>query len=369
MHGIIKIIGFVVAVAVVVGGCSRSAAVLDDRGTVMSPTLQTNLYGQLDPWQSVEFSARPMASLIQHSFCQEGGDFDPDISTDGTWMVFSSLRHAPNPDLYIKRIDGATATRLTSDPASEIQPCFSPDAAKVAYASNRSGSWDIWVVGVDGSNPVRITTDNANAMHPSFSPDGKRLVYCAYGSKSGQWELWIVHLDNPAVKQWIGYGVFPQWCPNADVPKIAFQLPRYRGDRWFSIWTIDLVDDEARYPTEIISSVHHACICPAWMADGSKLLYSTVGNAADRADTDSDIPSTVGQDVWMVDLDGRNNVRLTSGDSGNYSPAWAPDGRVFYCSDRTGVDNVWSTMPQRMDFQQARTVDLSKHPQAALSAN
>jgi len=114
-------------------------------------------YGQLDGWQAVNYVSRPFNSLVQHSFCEEGGDFDPDVSADGRWMVFSSLRHSPNPDLYIKQISGSTATRLTSDPASEIQPSFSPTGDKVAYASNRSGSWDIWVIGVDGTLRGRRT--------------------------------------------------------------------------------------------------------------------------------------------------------------------------------------------------------------------
>jgi len=330
--------------------------------------IQTNLYGQLEGWQPVSFEAKPFASLIQHSFTEEGGDYDPDTSSDGNWIVYSSLQHSPNPDLYLKRTHGATVTRLTSDPASEIQPCFSPLGDKVAYASNRSGSWDIWVVGVDGTNPTRLTGGNTNCIHPSWSPDGKTIVYCAFGPRSSQWELWTVSVETPSIKKWIGYGVFPVWCPNPKISKIAFQLARYRGSQWFSVWTVDLVDGEAKFPTEISSSVHHACICPAWAPDGTKLAYSTVSRS-NYEKTKNPVPDTSGEDIWIVDLDGRNSLRLTNTDASNFSPCWGPDGRVYFCSDRKSIDNIWSVKPYRVNFAAEQPVDLSKHPQTAVFAN
>lgn len=33
---------------------------------------------------------------------------------------------------------------------------------------------------------------------------------------------------------------------------------------------------------------------------------------------------------------------LTSGQHLNLMPAWAPDGRLFFVSDREGVNNIWS---------------------------
>lgn len=342
-------------------GCSAPAP--------QSPDVETNLYGNLQAWEPVAFTSTPFSSLMQHSFCEEGGDYDPDVSRDGKWIAFSSLSHCPNPDLYIKKVDGSTTTRLTSDPASEIQPCISPMGDKVAYASNRNGNWDVWVISVDGSNPVRLTESSTNDIHPSWSPDGRQIVYCSYGNRSNQWELWIVNVDTPSIKKWIGYGVFPVWCPNPKIPKIAYQLARYRGSQWFSIWTIDMIDGEAKFPTEIVSSTQHACITPAWSPDGNKLVYSSIENNIYDKKAPPSIPNSSGQDVWIVDLDGRNQLRLTQGDASSFSPCWAPDGRVFFCSDRKGIDNVWSVKPLQVDFAATSPVDMSKHPQGPVTAN
>lgn len=347
-------------------GCSRS---LSPRVTENGAQVGSRLYGRLNGWDPVSFAAKPMSSLVQHSFSEEGGDYDPDVSGDGAWIVFSSLRHAPNPDLYIKKTHGATATRLTSDPASEIQPEFSPLGDKVAYASNRAGNWDIWVVGVDGANPTRLTSGIGDDVHPSWSPDGKEIVYSSYGPRSKQWELWIVNTEQPSIRKWIGYGLFPQWSPNPKVPKIAFQQARFRGSKWFSIWTVDLVDGEAKYPTEIISSVQHACICPSWSPDGTQLAYSTVGRSTYQEGFDSATLDTGGEDIWLIDLDGTNNLRLTNSDAANYSPNWAPDGRIVFCSDRNTIDNIWSARPHQVNFAAKKALDFSMHPQGVIRAN
>ena len=308
--------------------------------------------------------------MSQHTFSQEGGDADPDISPDSNWIVFSSMRHAPNPDLYIKRVQGVTVTRLTSDPASEMQPQFSPAGDKVVYASNRSGNWDIWVIAVDGSTPTQLTNTTANDIHPSWSPDGRQIVYSSFGSRSKQWELWIVDLDSPSTKQIIGFGLNPIWSPNPNVPKIAFQQARFRGSHWYSIWTLDMIDGEAKFPTEIVSSVDHACICPAWSPDASRLAYSTVSRSIYDKTAKSPLLHSSGETIYVIDIDGRNKLRLTNEDSSSFAASWSPDDRIFFCSDRKGIYNIWSVKPSKYNFAaDATSTEITKNPLNQFLAN
>src|SRR5438093_683535 len=65
-------------------------------------------------------------------------------------------------------------TRLTSDSGLTTDPALSPDGKLLAYASDRSGdgNLDIWLQQVGKGEVIRLTTDPADDREPSFSPDG-----------------------------------------------------------------------------------------------------------------------------------------------------------------------------------------------------
>lgn len=57
---------------------------------------------------------------------------------------------------------------------------YSPDGRKVAFVSDRSGSWQIWIAGGDGSNPAPVTGfRNSMVGSPQWSPDGRWLAFDA----------------------------------------------------------------------------------------------------------------------------------------------------------------------------------------------
>src|SRR5262249_48366585 len=59
---------------------------------------------------------------------------------------------------------------------------WSPDGAKIAYASAKSGQSNLWVVTGDGANETMITNNtdkNLDLSSPLWSPDGARIAYIA----------------------------------------------------------------------------------------------------------------------------------------------------------------------------------------------
>lgn len=302
---------------------------------------QISLFGELPHRGEIMYSGRAGGSLLQHSFSREGADFDCCLDANGERFVFASTRHSRFPDLYIKSVNGRAVVQLTSDSAEDIQPAFTPDNKRVAFASNRSGNWDIWMIDLDGRRPVQITDTPMDEVHPSWSPDGQRLVYCALPETSGQWELWISSAQPLSTPTFIGYGVFPEWSPVDDT--ILFQRARERGSRWFSIWTIQLLGGEPLYPTELAASADYAMILPAWSRDGQWISYSTVASIPVE-DSGYEQGFEVA-DIWIIDARGESRLRLTDGHTGNFASAWAPEGRVYFTSSRSGFENIWSAMP------------------------
>ena len=276
------------------------------------------------------------------SFADQGADFDPCTSPDGKWVFFASTRHRPTADIYVKSVDGTAVTQLTSDPAQDVMPAVSPDGKRIAFCSNRSGSWDIFVMNAggiatgSGGQAVQVTSDPGQELHPTWSPDGRWLAFCRQSEPSDRWEIWVTDATRPGVMKFLTFGLFPSWQPSGN--KIAFQRSRERGDKLFSIWTVDVVDGEAVNPTEVISSATAAAINPTWSPDGQTIAFSVIPNPAEQVDMDRPAQA----DVWIVKADGSGRANLTGGHSVNLSPVWSSDNRVYFVSSRGGTDNIWS---------------------------
>lgn len=296
-------------------------------------------------------SLRDSADVARVTFAEEGADFDPAISADGAFMVFASTQHHHNPDLYLKASGSTILTQLTSDPARDVMPAISPDGEWIAYASDRTLDWNIYVMPRSGGRPAQITWESAAELHPSWSPDGTKLAYSKLGQTSGRWEIWISEVANTSTPQFVGYGLFPEWCPRAGTGPaggdlLLYQRSAERGDRAFGIWLTELKDGKVSSPSQLIASPSVAYINPTWSPDGRYVVFASVGDphsvrsATAHAAHDSDL--------WMMAADGSTIVSLTNGPSSDLLPTWGNDGRIYFVSTRTGRDNVWS-----MDASQA----------------
>src|SRR5262249_51634786 len=122
----------------------------------------------------------------------EGTWMTTDVSPDGKTIAFDILG-----DIYTMPITGGAATRITSGPAWDFQPRFSPDGKRIAFTSDRGGTDNIWVMTPDGGNMRPITQEKDHVMNlPSWSPDGQYIVArkrLTDGSSIGTTELWMVH--------------------------------------------------------------------------------------------------------------------------------------------------------------------------------
>jgi Tol biopolymer transport system component/imidazolonepropionase-like amidohydrolase len=116
-----------------------------------------------------------------------------DVSPDGTTIVFDLLG-----DLWLVPVDGGAARPLTSGPAWDVTPRFSPDGSAVAFASDRGGLMNLWVVGVDGADPHALTEEEDSYVRgPEWSPDGAWVVGRKEAARRGGIppnELWMWHV-------------------------------------------------------------------------------------------------------------------------------------------------------------------------------
>ena len=78
------------------------------------------------------------------------------ISPDGQTIAFSY-----QGDIYTVPSSGGKARQLTTHPAHDTRPVWSPDGQRIAFASNRSGNFDVFLMNKEGGEPKRITRRKA----------------------------------------------------------------------------------------------------------------------------------------------------------------------------------------------------------------
>jgi eukaryotic-like serine/threonine-protein kinase len=112
------------------------------------------------------------------------GDFavEPALSPDGSLIVYASDAGGQrNLDLWVQRVAGGTAVRLTSDEADDRAPDFSPDGTAVAFRSERAGG-GVYVMPALGGDARLIAPGGRD---PRFSPDGTHIAYWTGGILGG----------------------------------------------------------------------------------------------------------------------------------------------------------------------------------------
>lgn len=95
----------------------------------------------------------------------------PAISPDGKTVAFSY-----KGDIWTVPANGGQARQITTNPAYDAYPVWSPDSRQIAFASSREGSMDIYVVGRDGGAPRRVTTDSGDEYPMAWRTDSTIML-------------------------------------------------------------------------------------------------------------------------------------------------------------------------------------------------
>ena len=119
------------------------------------------------------------------------------ITSDGhagwaTWardgsVVYSSVA---DQNIWLMGSDGSTRRQLTANTGgANFDPQVSPDDHYIVFTSDRSRAWQIWRMDSDGNNPKQLTDGPFQSSGPDCSPDGKWVVYSKWGAEKGIWKV------------------------------------------------------------------------------------------------------------------------------------------------------------------------------------
>ena len=115
------------------------------------------------------------------------------ISPDGEQIAFTY-----KGNIYVVDADGGQARQITTNPAYDTDPMWTPDGKQIVFASYREKSKDIYKVAATGGVPVRLTSHPAAETPMAVSKDGS-VIYSAkiqgdaqYGDFPGEAQLYII---------------------------------------------------------------------------------------------------------------------------------------------------------------------------------
>jgi len=114
--------------------------------------------------------------------------------------LFLSSNRGGGFGIYQMRVPGPpTLVPVVTDSGSNIQAVLSPDRTRLAFSSNRSGSYDLYLADPDGGRPRRLTSAAGNEGEPAWTPDGSKLVYTATTGTNTQ--IAIIPVDGGESRQ------------------------------------------------------------------------------------------------------------------------------------------------------------------------
>lgn len=82
-------------------------------------------------------------------------------------------------DIWIAGRDGSNPRRLTSHPADEKGPIFSPDGQSIAFTANYENNQDVYTIPITGGQPARLTWHPGADTATDWTPDGEAVVFAS----------------------------------------------------------------------------------------------------------------------------------------------------------------------------------------------
>jgi serine/threonine protein kinase len=235
-------------------------------------------------------------------------------------VVVSLLFFGRNGNVPIR----ITVSQVTDMPGEELYPDISPDGNYIAFTRDIGEEQDIFLQRIGGGNPINLTKDShSKNNYAAFSPNGDQIAFCSDRDGGG---IYLMGATGESVRRLTKTGYNPAWSP--DGKKIAYAtegITIAQARTTFSqLWSVSVQDGS----TMLIDSGD--AVQPRWSPHGNRIVYWGLPRGSGW------------RDLWSVDSDGKNKVRLTNDPAIDWNPVWSPDGHyIYFLSDRSGSMNVW----------------------------
>ncbi|MAT42184.1 MAG: hypothetical protein CL609_07570 [Anaerolineaceae bacterium] len=273
---VLTLISFVV---ITLHGALNTVAAQQDTAVSETESLQALANGRLVPVDPGNRSDNlPPASGNSDTLINLPDSLDTHLDLTGE-IVFASDRTGPF-NLFAQNADNiGTADLLVSSTGNDSTPVWSPDGERLVFASDRDGDFEIYLRQSNGTEQ-KLTNNSVEDIHPSWSPDGSRILFTSN-----------------------------------------------RGGGYYQAYTMNQSGNDVQQ----VGAVANNVLYPRFSPDGSRIAFMRASIAIPACDWN--------WDIWVMNTNGGNQVRVTTQLGGDIYPNWTPDGRIIYASCRNLISS------------------------------
>jgi TolB protein len=273
------------------------------------------------------------------------------------------IAFAHDGDIWVIEPDGSDPRPFVATPELDGPAIWSPDGTRLAFWSFASDgdatdmaaleaamadpdpNMSVNVVRADGTDHQVLMTGikwaSPCGTDLSWAHDSEHLAvsYTATEDVTDVPVIDVLSVDGEPPRRLVSYGVDPYWSPDDEA--IAYHGTLNSNGVW-------IVGADGTDPRQLSETMGSGCAFdgPAWSPDGTQVAFY---GGADGF-----------HDVWVADVAGGGEVRLSADAADEYWPRWSPDGsriafdRVvdrannapqFVVSDPDGSDQVMLEHP------------------------
>ena len=251
---------------------------------------------------------------------------DPQVSPDGRWVAYvvnelNADKSDYQSDIWISPTsldDGrpGEARRLTTSPATDELPRWSPDGRTLAFLSERprpnvkdtdpgadEAKRQVWMIHPDGGEAWLVSNAKGGVWAYEWARDGKHIAYLSHEPKSDARRKAEKDKDD------------------AYTPEMMYM--------WNRLW---IMDADGGKPVQLTSGDLHVSAM-SMSPDGSKIAFAGQPTPL--------IPDRFKSQIYVVPASGGKPTAIVTWKGANEQPAWSPDGRWIAFMSQAGLTTEW----------------------------